>query len=164
MAFINKKKKLYLLFPKLPCPSNANPFSGSNTDPAVNANHQHYRFWLDADNTKSVGLDHGWYYGHVRRLEEIPAWTTSANATSATFDDHEYGSFGGQLKLSPTQPVYRLEQSPNRMARPRWLVGLGSVYTSGSSYGGSLLDVLDANQRFARGLADIPGTTFLQLG
>ena len=143
-AFINKKKTVSFI-PEIAMPVERESFQRLNTDPAVNANHQHYRFWLDADNTKSVDWITAGIMDTSEGWKKIPAWTTSANATSATFDDHEYGSFGGQLKLSPTQPVYRLEtiSEPNGTAA-FGSVGLGSVYTSGSSYGGSLLDVLDA--------------------
>jgi hypothetical protein len=77
--------------------------------------------------------------------KKIPAWTTSANVNSATFEDHEYGSFAGQLKLTPTQPIYRLETIPETNGTAAFgSVGLDGVYTAGSSYGGSLLEVLDA--------------------
>jgi len=103
-AFINKKKTVSFI-PEIAMPVERESFQRLNTDPAVNANHQHYRFWLDADNTKSVDWITAGIMDTSEGWKKIPAWTTSANATSATFDDHEYGSFGGQLKLSPTQPV-----------------------------------------------------------
>ena len=78
-------------------------------DPAVNASHLHYRLWLDTGNTKSVDWITAGLMSESEGWKKIRAWTAAANADSATFDDHEYGSFSGQLKLTPTQPIYRLE-------------------------------------------------------
>ena len=143
-AFINKEKVSNFI-PEIAMPVEREYFQRLNSDPAVNADHQHYRLWLDADNTKSVDWITAGFIDTSEGWKKIPAWTVSADATSASFDDHEYGSFGGQLKLSPTQPIYRLEtiSEPNGTAA-FGSVGLGSVYTSGSSYSGPLLDVLDA--------------------
>ncbi|MGB7747749.1 MAG: hypothetical protein WBN75_10730 [Verrucomicrobiia bacterium] len=143
-AFINKKKTVGFI-PEIAMPVERESFQRLYGDPAVNANHQHYRLWLDSDNTRSVDWITAGFIDNSEGWKKIPAWTTSANATSATFDDHEYGSFAGQLKLSPTQPIYRLEtiSEPNGTAA-FGSVGLGNIYTSGSSYGGSLLEVLDA--------------------
>jgi hypothetical protein len=143
-AFITKKKTSSFI-PEIAMPVEREYFQRLSGDPAVNANHQHYRLWLDSDNTKSVDWITAGFIDRSEGWKKIPAWTPSANATSATFDDHEYGSFAGQLKLSPTQPVYRLEtiSEPNGTAA-FGSVGLGNVYTLGSSYGGSLLEVLDA--------------------
>jgi len=143
-AFITKKKASSFI-PEIAMPVEREYFQRLSGDPAVNANHQHYRLWLDSDNTKSVDWITAGFIDGSEGWKKIQAWTPSANATSATFDDHEYGRFAGQLKLSPTQPVYRLEtiSEPNGTAA-FGSVGLGNVYTSGSSYGGSLLEVLDA--------------------
>ncbi len=142
-AFINKKKISFI--PEIAMPVERESFDRLNADPAINGNHQHYRLWLDTDNIKSEDWITAGFMDTSEGWKKIPAWTTSANATGATFDDHEYGSFAGQLKLTPTQPIYRLEtiSEPNGTAA-FGSVGLGGVYTSGSSYGGSLLDVLDA--------------------
>jgi hypothetical protein len=143
-AFINKKKNAAFI-PEIAMPVERGFFQRLNSDPAVNANHQHYRLWLDSDNTKSEDWITAGFLDTSEGWKKIPAWTISTNATSAIFDDHEYGNFAGQLRLSPTQPVNRLEtiSEPNGTAAFD-AVGLGRVYTSGSSYGGSLLEVLDA--------------------
>jgi len=52
-AFINKKKTAAFI-PEIAMPVERESFQRLNSDLAVNANHQHYRLWLDADNTKSV--------------------------------------------------------------------------------------------------------------
>ena len=143
-AFINKKKSASFI-PEMAMPVERESFQRLNNDPAVNANHQHYRLWLDTDNTKSVDWITAGFMDTSEGWKKIPAWTTSANVNSATFEDHEYGSFAGQLKLTPTQPIYRLETIPETNGTAAFgSVGLDGVYTAGSSYGGSLLEVLDA--------------------
>ena len=143
-AFINKKKNVGFI-PEIAMPVELESFKRLNSDPAVNANHQHYRLWLNSENTKSVDWITAGTLDTSEGWKKIPAWTISVGVTSATFDDHEYGSFAGQLKLSPTEPIYRVEtiSEPNGTAA-FGSVGLGNVHTSGSSYNASLLEVLDA--------------------
>lgn len=143
-AFINKGKPANLV-PEIAMPAERTFLQRLNADPAISANHQHYRLWLDREGTKSVEWITAGSLDNSQGWKQIKAWTPSVDATSATFGDREYGNFEGQWKLSPTQPIYRLEQvsglkGPSAFAA----VGLGKVWSSGSTYGGPLLEVLDA--------------------
>ena len=143
-AFINKKKNADFI-PEMAMPVEREFFQRLTSDPAVSANHQHYRLWLDANNTKSVDWITVGFIDTAEGWKKIPACTISASANSANFDDHDYGIFSGQLKLSPTQSVFRVEIiSETNSTAAFSSVGLGSVYTSGSGYSGALLPVLDA--------------------
>lgn len=87
-----------------------------------------------------------------QQWKQIKAWTLSTTATSATFEDRDYGYFNGQWKLTPTQPIYRLEWvSDLRDASALGAVDLGKVWISGSTYNGPLLDVLDATKNSRAG-------------
>src|SRR5579871_4678340 len=110
-AFIRKNKSLNLT-PELVMPAERTIFQQLNSDPAVHVDHRHYRLWMNGDGTTTaewitVGpLDTsvGW--------KQIKAWEVSPDATNALFADHDYGYFNGQWKLTPTQPIYRLEELP----------------------------------------------------
>jgi hypothetical protein len=143
-AFINKGKPASLV-PEIAMPAERVFFQKLNADPAVSANHQHYRLWLDRESTKSVEWITAGLFENSQGWKQIKAWTPSAAATSATFEDRDYGYFDGQWKLSPTQPIYRLEQVPDlKDASAFSAVDLGKVWSAGSTYGRPMLEVLDA--------------------
>lgn len=133
------------LMPEIAMPAERMTLQKLNTDPAINATHQHYRFWLDPDNTRSVE----WITaGPLQKNEgwnQIPAWTPAATATTANFETRDYGYFGGQWKLSPTELVSRLESLGELSETAAFnQIGLGQVWSGGSTYAGPLLQVLDA--------------------
>ena len=143
-AFINQGKPAGLV-PEIAMPAERAFFQRLNADPAVSANHQYYRLWLDRESTKSVEWITAGSFENSQGWKQIQAWTPSASATSATFEDREYGNFDGQWKLSPTQPIYRLERIGNlKEASAFGTIGLGKVWSGGSAYGSPLLEVLDA--------------------
>lgn len=143
-AFINKSKPASLV-PEIAMPAKRAFFQRLNADPAVSASHQHYRLWLDRERTKSVDWITIGPFADSLGWKKIKAWTSSVSATSATFEDRDYGYFDGQWKLSPTQPIHRLEQvSDFKDASAFGTVGLGKVWSGGSTYGRPLLEVLDA--------------------
>jgi hypothetical protein len=143
-AFI-KKRKPENLVPEISMPAELASLQRLNTDPAVSASHQQYRLWLDRKNTRSVDWITAGSFDSAQGWKQIKAWTPFATATSATFEDREYGYFDGQWKLSPTQPIYRLENvSDLRETCAFDAIGLGQVWTSGSTYSGPMLKVLDA--------------------
>lgn len=143
-AFINKSKSASFV-PEVVMPAERALLLRLNTDPAVSANHQHYRLWLDRESTKSIEWITAGSLDKVQGWKHVKAWTVSADATSAVFEDREYGSFDDQWKLSPTQPIYRLEPLFDlKGASAFGAVGLGKVWSAGSTYGGPLLEVLDA--------------------
>ncbi len=143
-AFIKRGKPASLV-PEIAMPAERAFFQRLNADPAVSANHQHYRLWLDREGTKNMEWITAGSFESSQGWKKIKAWTPSAAATSATFEDREYGNFDGQWKLSATQPIYRLEHvSDLKDASAFGAVGLGKVWSGGSTYAGSMLEVLDA--------------------
>jgi hypothetical protein len=143
-AFIKKAKAPYLI-PEIAMPAERARFQELDADPAVSANHQRYRFWLNPEKTKSVewitagALDSsvGW--------KQIKAWEVSPDATNAVFEDHNYGYFNGQWKLSVSQTVYRLDQSSNLKETAAFdAADLAKVAPGGDKYARPLLQSIDA--------------------
>ena len=92
------------------------------------------------------------------------AWTRSSSATSAIFEDHNYGFFDGQYRLSPTEPVYSVEALGNTdEARSYNSVGLQQVWTGSDSYSNSLLGVLDSIKNSQEGSPLFRAYLFLRL-
>lgn len=142
-AFISKGKSTSLV-PEIAMPAERAFFQRLNADPAVNASHQQYRLWLDRENTRSVEWITAGAFENSQGWKQIKAWTPSPTATSAVFEDREYGYFDGQWKLSPTQPIYRLEQVTGlREASAFGEIGFGKVWSGGSTYGKPALEILD---------------------
>jgi hypothetical protein len=140
-AYIQKQQPVNFV-PEVVMPAERRIFQQLDNDPAVNAIHEHYRLWLDGNNpvdwiTTGVFADStGW--------KTIKAWTPSASATSASFGDRDYGYFDGQYKLTPTQPIFRLELiGALDDASAFHSVGLEKVW-SGDVYSKPLLEVLDS--------------------
>ncbi len=143
-TFINKGKPANLV-PEIAMPAERAFFKRVNADPAVSGNHQHYRLWLDRENIKNVEWITAGPLAASQGWKQIKAWTRLATATSATFEDREYGNFDGQWKVSPTQPIYRLEEvGALNEASAFAAVGLGKIWSGGSGYEKPALEVLDA--------------------
>jgi hypothetical protein len=131
--------------PEIAMPTERRIFEQLNSDPAVSGSHPRSRLLLDRDGTSSVEWITAGAFETSTGWKQIKAWTPSASAPSANFADHEYGYFDGQFKLSPTQPVYRVEQLGDRNETAIFnSVDLGKVSSGGSSYGKPLLEVLDS--------------------
>jgi hypothetical protein len=143
-AFIRKTKPATLI-PEIAMPAERALFQRLDADPAISPNHHHYRLWLDREKTRSLEWITAGPLENTQGWKQIKACTPAATATSATFEDREYGYFDGQWKLSPTQPIYYLEEISDLKGTSAFLaVGLGKVWTSGTTYGKPLLEVLDA--------------------
>jgi len=143
-AYIGKMQSVRFV-PEVVMPGERQRFQQLSRDPAVSATHQRYRLWLDREGKNSVEWITAGILESSLGWKAIKAWTPSSSATSATFEDRDYGYFDGQYKLSATQPVYRVE----RLAIPDETasfnsVGLEKVLASGDSYGKPLLEVLDS--------------------
>jgi hypothetical protein len=142
-AFINKAKSPNLI-PQIAMPVERSLFQQLEADPAVNASHQRYRFSLDPDGTKSVEWITAGALDSSPGWKQIKAWTVTPDATSATFSDHDYGYFSGQWRLSPTQMIYRLDQSPDLDTSAFGAAELGKVWPGEDTYHRPLLEALDA--------------------
>jgi hypothetical protein len=142
-AFIRKSKPLNLT-PELVMPAEKSIFQQLNADPAVNGDHRHYRLWLTGDGTKTVDWVTAGALDTATGWKQIKAWEVSADATNAVFQDHDYGYFAAQWKLSPTQPIYRLEELPAANATATFTTAdLGKIWQNGDTYSGPLLKALD---------------------
>jgi hypothetical protein len=143
-AFI-KKAGTPNLVPEIAMPAERSMFEQWNSDPAITANHQRYRFCMDAAKTRSVEWITAGALDGSLGWKQIKAWEVSPDAAHAAFEDHDYGNFNGQWKLSATQPVYRLEQLPNlRETSALAAAELGKVWPGGDTYARPLLQALDA--------------------
>jgi hypothetical protein len=142
-AFIRKGKPSNFV-PEIAMPAERAFFRRLDGDPALGANHQLCRLWLDREGTKSVEWITTGSFEKTEGWKRIKAWTPSASATSATFEDRDYGYFNGQWKLSPTQPIYRLEQVSDLSATSAFVaLDLGKIWAGASTYGKPLLEALD---------------------
>lgn len=132
-------------YPEAVMPAERAIFEELDNEPAISANHERFCFWLSADGSKSedwitVGLPErtiGW--------KKIKAWVLSPAATTVAFADREYGFFDGQYKLSPAEPVYRLELlGILKETASYYSVGLEKVRAGAEAYAKPLLEVLDS--------------------
>ena len=143
-AFINKTLNLDFI-PEIAMPAEQSAFKHLFDDPSMNAVHEHYRLYLDQDKTTSVDWITAGTLDTSEGWKKIPAWTVSPIVSSATFEDHEYGNFAGQMKLTPTQPVYRVESISESDGTSAFSnIGLSKAVKLDATYSGSLLEVLDA--------------------
>jgi hypothetical protein len=144
-AFIKRSKATAAMVPEVAMPAERSAFERLNTDPAVNASHQHYRLWLNTNGTKSVEWITAGSLDSTLGWKQIKAWTVSPSATSAVFADRDYGYFDGQWKLSATQFIYRIEELPDVKNLTAFKAAdLGKVWSGGDTYSGPLLQALDA--------------------
>ncbi len=142
-AFI-KKGKATTLIPEIAMPAERSFFQQLNSDPALNANHQRYRFWLNPEKTKSQEWITAGLLDTSLGWKKINAWTVYADAANATFTDHDYGYFNGQWKLSASQSVYKLDHSATLTeAAPFAAAELSKVWGGADTYNRPLLQALD---------------------
>ena len=143
-AFI-KKSKSPTLMPEIAMPVERSLFQQLNSDPALNADHHRYRFWLESGQSKYVEWITAGALDNSLGWKKIPAWTVSPDETNAVFTDHDYGYFNGQWKFSAREPVNRLEQLPAPTeAAPFKAAELDKVWLGAGNYGQPLLQALDA--------------------
>jgi hypothetical protein len=139
-----KKTGAVNFIPELVMPAERQLLLELNADPAVNAHHEHYRLWLDNEGNDRQDWITAGVFEDTTGWKRIKAWTLTANATRAIFEDRDYGWFAGEYKLSPTQPIFRLERlGALEEAAAFHSVGLEQV-PAGNAYAKPLLEVLDA--------------------
>jgi hypothetical protein len=149
--------------PEVVMPAERQIFQQLNDDPAVSANHQHYRLWLDSEGNNTVDWITVGTFDASTGWKQIKAWTPSASATSASFEDRDYGYFDGQYKMTPTQPIFRLEQiGALDEASAFHSIGLEKVW-SGDAYSKPLLEVLDSIKDSREGSPLFRAYLFLRL-
>jgi hypothetical protein len=133
-------------------------------DPAISSDHRFYRLWLDPQGTKFVEwITVGPFFSSTG-WTHINAWAPFPAATTAAFAERDYGCFDGQYRLSPTQPVYRVEELGSRKeAAAFYSIGLGSVWPGGQSYAKPLLEVLGSLKDSREGSSIFRAYLFLRL-
>ena len=161
-AFI-KKAKPPTLIPEIAMPVERERFQQLTADPAINADHQRYRFWLDPAKTKNVEWITAGVLDGSLGWKKINAWTVTAEATNAVFSEHDYGYFNGQWKLSASQSVYRLENSSLKDTSVFGAAEIGKVWTEGDTYARPLLQALDAIKESDEGSPVFRAYLFCQL-
>lgn len=142
-AFINKTKEPNLT-PELVMPVERSEFQQLEGDPAVNAAHLRYRFFMARDGIQPVEWITAGTLDSSGGWKQIKAWTVESNAANAVFEDNTYGFFGGQWRLSPTEPVRRLDETNTDETAAFAAAGLEKVWAGGDIYTGPLLGALDA--------------------
>jgi hypothetical protein len=150
-AFI-KKGKPPTLIPEIAMPAERSAFQQLNADPALNANHQRYGFWLNPEKTKGVEWITVGVLDSSLGWKKISAWTVTYDAANVAFTDHDYGYFNGQWKLSASQSVYQLDHLPSlNEAAPFAAANLGKVWNGADAYNLALLQTLDAVKNSTEG-------------
>jgi hypothetical protein len=162
-AFIGKAHPARLV-PEVVMPAERQIFQQLNNDPAVSSIHQQYRLTLDMEGKNLVEWITAGSFEASMGWKKIMAWTPSASATTATFEERDYGYFNGQYKLSPTQLLYRVEQLDHRDETASFnSVGLEKVLAGGDSYAKPLLEVLDSVKDSREGSPLFRAYLFLRL-
>ena len=146
-----KKEASRAFIPEMVMPAEKAFFQRLTADPAINANHQHYRFWLDPANTEQfttvdlLNNSQGW--------KQIKAWRMGGTETVVKFVDLDYGMFNGRWKLLGGGPsLHNVEHiSDLRQASAFRLIGLEKVWSGGTSYSESMLKILDAVKNSSQG-------------
>jgi hypothetical protein len=161
-AYIEKQQPVNFV-PEVVMPAERQIFEQLNNDPAVNAFHQHYRLWLDSGGNNTADWITAGVFDDSTGWKTIKAWTPSVSATSANFEDRDYGYFDGQYKLTPTQLIFRLELiGALNEASAFHSVGLENVW-SGDAYSKPLLEVLDSIKDSREGSPLFRAYLFLRL-
>jgi hypothetical protein len=161
-TYIEKQRPVNFV-PEVVMPAERQIFEQLNNDPTVNAVHQHYRLWLDSEGKNTVDWITAGGFDDSTGWKKIKAWTPSASATSASFEDRDYGYFDGQYKLTPTQPIFRLEQIGALNETSAFhSVSLEKVW-SGDAYSKPLLEVLDSIKDSREGSPLFRAYLFLRL-
>jgi hypothetical protein len=162
-AYIEKQQSANFI-PDSVMPAERRILRQLDDDPAVSANHQHYRFWLDSEGNNTVEWITAGMLDASTGWKQIPAWTPSATATSATFSEHDYGYFNGQYRLSPTKLVFRVEQLGSSDETSAFQsIGLETILSGDGTYTKPLLEVLDSIKDSQQGSPLFRAYLFLQV-
>ena len=162
-AFIGKAQTPRLV-PEVVMPGERQIFQQLNNDPYVSASHHRYRFSLNPEGNNIVEWITIGTLEAATGWKKITAWTPSGSANSAAFEEREYGYFDGQYKLTPTQPMYRVEQLHHQDETASFSsVGLEKVLTGDNTYSKPLLEILDSVKDSAEGSPLFRAYLFLRL-
>jgi hypothetical protein len=160
-----KKVALPHFIPEGVMPAEQKILSELNHDPAVSGKHQRIRLWLDNDGSRSVEWITAGPLAIISGWTTIKAYAPHESPDAAVFIAREYGSFDGTYKLSPTQPVYRVQQLGDLdEAASFYSVGLETLLAPGAkNYNASLLGVLDRVKDSREGSPIFRAYLFLRL-
>ena len=142
-AFLRKDGPLQFM-PETAFPAEKAIFRELSEDLAVGGQHMRARLWLDAEGARVVEWITVGPFGGAYGWNKIKAYDASAAPTTCEFSDHEYGFFDGRYRLTPTQPIYRVE-SLGLCGETAAFESIGLEKVNGASgYGRPLLAVLDS--------------------
>jgi hypothetical protein len=134
------------------------------SDPAISANHRHYRLWLDPEGEQTLDWITVGPLNDTLGWKRIKTWSPSRFAASVQFQERDYGFFDGQFRLSPTQLVYRVEDLGGRSETAVFFsVGLDKVLSGNNAYDRPLLETLDAIKDSSAGSPLFRAWLFLRL-
>lgn len=143
-AYIRREQPANFI-PEAVMPAERQILLGLEKDPAIGAHHEHYRFQMDRQGNDFVEWITAGLLDPATGWKTISAWTVSPNATSAVFSDHDYGCFDGQYKLSPTEPVFQVDElGATDPTASFYSIGLEAILSGDNSYSKSMLEVLDS--------------------
>jgi len=149
--------------PETALPAERSILQQFNNDPAVSSNLHRYRFWLDPDGSQTLEWITVGTLDNTLGWKRIMSWPSSQYAAIVQFEEQDYGFFGGQYRLSPTQIVYRLEDLGSlKDAAVFYSVGLDKEL-SGDGYARPLLEVLDSIKDSREGSPIFRAWLFLNL-
>ncbi|MEI7730140.1 MAG: hypothetical protein WCO56_11250 [Verrucomicrobiota bacterium] len=141
-AFLNKEQPM-LFVPETVFPGEQAFLNHIKQDTAIIGRHQRLRLWLDEKGTKvlewiiegTLNSDAGWH--------TINAYDPSSSKNACVYKVSEYGVFEGKFKLTPTQPIYRIETAEmNNETAAYNSIGLQDMGGE-TTYRKPLLEILD---------------------
>ena len=161
-SFIKKANNTRFI-PEATFPAEGVIFAQLSHDPAISGTHQRVRLWLDAEGTNFKEWITAGQFADGVGWSTIKAYEPYTSPRKCEFTDREYGFFDGRYKLTPTQPIYKIQQltTPSETAASH-SVGLEGFFGA-TAYGKPLLEVLDAVKDSREGSSLFRAYLFLRL-
>jgi hypothetical protein len=161
-AFLKRDKGIRFI-PEAAFPAENAIFAQLDRDPAVSSMHQRVRLWLDADGTNFKEWVTAGAFTRAEGWSTIKAYEPYTSPKTCEFADREYGFFDGKYKLTPIQPIYRIQQlsTPNDTALFHTLGLEGFIGVA--AYSKPLLELLDAVKNSREGSPVFRAYLFLRL-
>jgi hypothetical protein len=161
-AFIKKANNTRFI-PEAAFPAEGAILAQLSHDPAISETYQRVRLWLDAEGTNfKEWITAGQFAGGVG-WSTIKAYEPYASPRKCEFTDHEYGFFDGRYKLTPTQPIFKIQQLTISSETAAFhTVGLEDFFGT-TAYSKPLLEILDAVKDSREGSSVFRAYLFLRL-
>jgi hypothetical protein len=161
-AFIKKSNNTRFI-PEAAFPAEGAILARLSRDPAISARHQRVRLWLDAEGASFKEWITAGQFADGEGWTTIKAYEPYSSPRKCEFADREYGFFDGRYKLTPTQPIYKIQHLGTLSeAAASHTVGLEGFFGA-TAYSKPLLEVLDAVKDSREGSSVFRAYLFLQL-